>query len=379
MLKVPIIRANPDSDSIVRSEGNVRQAVVVPPWRRLKRMLHGMAMAVLLLFCNPGFSQAGLNSLQREVANPPHSAGAPDSKPLDASPSKQLMSDLAGAFPPPTLVFPLYGNDPIPNSRPVPDQETTGQYGMLQNVSQPTLQVYLPAKAKANGTSIVIFPGGGYVGLSMGPEGTTVAQFFQDHGITAFVVKYRLPSDSSMRDKSIGPLQDAQQAIRFVRQHAKEWSLDSDRVGAIGFSAGGHVASTLGTHFEKSYIDNPDGVNLRPDYLILVYPVISMDPKIAHQGSRDALLGPAPPESLVKLFSSELQVTEKTPPTLLLQAADDQLVDVDNSIAFFEALRHHNVPVDMTIFRRGEHGFFLLSRDAWMSIIQQWMGKKGLD
>lgn len=379
MLKVLILRTITESTSMLPSEGKVPHFVVVSMSKRVKRMLHGMAMAVPSLFCIPGLPQAGITSSQKGVENVIQGAGVQDSKPQDAAPSKRLMSDLADAFPPTTLVFPLYGDGPIPNSKLVPDQETTGLYGMLQNVSRPTIQVYLPARAKANGTSIVIFPGGGYVGLSMGPEGTTVAQFFQDHGTAAFVVKYRLPSDSSMKDKAIGPLQDAQQAIRFVRQHAKEWRLNSDRVGAIGFSAGGHLASTLGTHFEKSQIDNPDNVNLLPDYLILVYPVISMDPKIAHLGSRDALIGSAPPESLVKLFSNELQVTEKTPPTLLLQAADDQLVDVDNSIVFFEALRHHDVPVDMTVFRRGEHGFFLLPRDAWMDVIQQWMEKKGLE
>jgi acetyl esterase/lipase len=211
----------------------------------------------------------------------------------------------------------------------------------------------------------------------MGLEGATVAQFFQDHGIAAFVVKYRLPSDSTMEDKTIGPLQDAQQAIRFVRQRAKEWHLDPYRVGVIGFSAGGHLASTLGTHFDKPYVANPDAVNLRPDFMILVYPVISMDPKIAHMGSRVALLGPIPTQEQVRLFSNELQVTKATPPTLILQAADDMLVDVDNSIVFFEALRHQNVPVDMTIFERGEHGFFLLPRDRWESIIQNWLETNG--
>lgn len=291
----------------------------------------------------------------------------------------RFMAALKDAFPPPTQTLPLYGDAAIPNSRPAPDQEkTSGPFGSVQNVSRPTLQVFLPAKAKANGTSIVIFPGGGYVGLSMGMEGLTVAQFFQDHGTAAFVVKYRLPSDMTMLDKSIGPLQDAQQAIRLVRQHAREWSLDPARVGVIGFSAGGHLASTLGTHFQKAYIDNPDNVNLRPDYMILIYPVISMDPKIAHMGSRDALLGKTPSADQVRLFSNELQVTENTPPTLLLQAADDHLVDVDNSIAFFDALHHHDVPVDMTIFRTGEHGFLLLPRDEWTSVMERWMQQKGL-
>lgn len=291
----------------------------------------------------------------------------------------RFMDALKNAFPPPSQTLPLYADAPIPNAKPdTPDQETANSSGSVQKVSRPTIQIFLPAKAKANGTSIVIFPGGGYVGLSMSMEGTTVAQFFQDHGVAAFIIKYRLPSDTTMLDKSIGPLQDAQQAIRVVRQRAKEWNLDPTRIGVIGFSAGGHLASTLGTHFDKAYIPNPDNINLRPDFMILIYPVISMDPKIAHMGSRTALLGPNPSDDQVKLFSNDLQVTANTPPTLILQAADDHLVDVDNSIAFFDALHHHDVPVDMTIFHSGEHGFFLLPRDEWMNVITHWLEKKSL-
>jgi acetyl esterase/lipase len=208
-------------------------------------------------------------------------------------------------------------------------------------------------------------------------EGTLVAEYLQDYGIAAFIVKYRLPSDATMEDKTIGPLQDAQQAIRLVREHASSWKLDPARVGVLGFSAGGHLAATLGTHLDKSYISNPDGISLRPDFMMLVYPVISMDTKIAHMGSRLALLGPNPTDDKVRLFSNELQVTNKTPPTLLLQATDDHLVDVDNSIVFFEALSHHEVPVDMTIFKKGDHGLFLLPRDRWESMIPEWMQANG--
>jgi acetyl esterase/lipase len=189
-------------------------------------------------------------------------------------------------------------------------------------------------------------------------------------------VKYRIPSDKTMVDKSIGPLQDAQQAIRFVRQHAEEWNLDASRVGVIGFSAGGHLAATLATHFNKAYVDNPDHVNLRPDFLIAVYPVISMD-RITHGGSRNALLGANPSDDQVRLFSNELQVTDQTPPTLLLHATDDQLVDVDNSIAFYEALRHAGVPVEMRLFEKGQHGFFLMPRDRWQSTIMDWLTSEG--
>ena len=202
----------------------------------------------------------------------------------------------------------------------------------------------------------MIFPGGSYAGLTFDYEGTQQAQFFVDHGIAAFVVKYRIPSDQTMEDKSIGPLQDAQQAMRFVRLHATEWNLDAARVGVIGFSAGGHLASTLATHFTKAYVENPDHISLRPDFLIVVYPVISMDAKITHMDSRKALLGSDPSEDLVRLFSSELQVTKDTPPTLILHAADDRLVDVDNSIVFFEALRRAEYPLKRCSFRRDSTG-----------------------
>jgi acetyl esterase/lipase len=180
-----------------------------------------------------------------------------------------------------------------------------------------------------------------------------------------------------MIDKSMGPLEDAQQAMRFARLHAAEWNLDPKRIGAIGFSAGGHVAATLATHFGKSYVDNPDRVDLRPDFLVLVYPVISMDAKITHLDSRRALLGADPSDAQVRFFSNELQVTSATPPTLILHAADDRLVDVDNSVVFFEALRRAGVPVEARLFEKGQHGFFLMPRDRWQGAIMDWLTSSG--
>jgi len=283
----------------------------------------------------------------------------------------------AANFPPKMQSVPLYGEAAIPNSKSAPDEETSADGSWIKNVSRPVIQVYLPAKARATGTSVVIFPGGSYAGLSFDYEGTQQARFFIDHGVAAFVVKYRIPSDATMLDKSMGPLQDAQQAMRFARQHAAEWNLDPHRVGAIGFSAGGHLASTLATHFDKSYVDNPDRVDLRPDFLVLVYPVISMDAKITHMDSRKALLGAAPTDAQIRFFSNELQVTRDTPPTLILHAADDRLVDVDNSVVFFEALRHAGVPVEARFFQKGEHGFFLMPRDRWQSAIMDWLVSSG--
>jgi acetyl esterase/lipase len=287
--------------------------------------------------------------------------------------TQKFMVTAVDSIAPPAQTMPLY-DGPIPNSRPTPDEE--GPSGFMQgikNVSRPTLQAFLPAKAKANGTSIILLPGGGYAGLSIAMELGGVARNLQDHGYAAFIVKYRLPSDKTMVDKSIGPLQDAQQAVRQVREHAIEWKLDAKRVGVMGFSAGGHLAATLGTHFEKAYIDDPGNVSLRPDFMVLVYPVISMKLGITDIGTRRCLLGEQPAEERVKFFSNELQVTDRTPPTLLLHAEDDQIVDVDNSILFFEALRHHHVPVDMMIFDKGDHGFFRLARDDWQSVIFKWL------
>ncbi len=296
-----------------------------------------------------------------------------------ATPQKTTSAppDMGRFFPPPMQSFALYGDGKIPNSKPSADEESGADRGFVRNVSRPQIQVYLPAPSRANGASVLILPGGGYAGLTFDYEGTQQAHFFVAHGFAAFVVKYRVPSDQTMENKSIGPLQDAQQALRFVRLHAKEWNLDPARVGAIGFSAGGHLASTLTTHFAKSDIGNPEQVSLRPDFLVVVYPVISMDAKITHLDSRKALLGPNPSEDDVRLFSNELQVTKDTPPTLILHAADDRLVDVDNSIVFFEALRHAGVPVEARLFEKGQHGFFLLPPDAWQRVIIDWMTSNG--
>jgi acetyl esterase/lipase len=295
---------------------------------------------------------------------------------LAATPAVPAPADTA-SFPPPLQSFPLYGDAAIPNSKPGPDEESTANGSWIKKVSRPVIQVYLPAKSRATGASVVIFPGGSYAGLTFQYEGTQQAEYFVDHGIAAFVVKYRIPDDRTMPDRSMGPLQDAQQAMRFARRRAMDWNLDPKRIGVIGFSAGGHLASTLATHFDKEYIDNPDHVDLRPDFLVLVYPVISMDGKITHMDSRNSLLGKEPSESQVRFFSNELHVTKDTPPTLLLHAADDRLVDVDNSIVFFEALRRAGVPVETRLFEKGQHGFFLMPRDRWQSAIMDWIETNG--
>ena len=271
--------------------------------------------------------------------------------------------------------MPLY-EGAIPNATGAPDDEERGSlfgWAFTRKVSRPTITAFLPAPDKSVGSSVIIFPGGGYMGEGLAIESTAIAERFQNRGVAAFVVKYRLPSDVTMLNKSIGPLQDAQQAIRLVREHDSEWNLDPRKVGVMGFSAGGHLASCAGTHFSKAYIPNDDNVNLRPDFMLLAYPVISMMNGLGDKGSREALLGPNPADPLVRLFSSEQQVTDETPPTLLLHAADDTIVDVDNSVAFFEALRHHKVPVEMIVFQKGDHGFFFITPDEWIHPMFLWM------
>lgn len=296
---------------------------------------------------------------------------------LFAMPAMAAEPDRAAMFPAKVQTFALYGDGAIPNAKPGPDTEKGTGTGWVQQVSRPMLQVYLPARAKATGASVLIIPGGGYAGLTFEYEGVEQAKYFVDHGVAAIVLKYRLPSAATMEDPSIGPIQDAQQGLRFVRQHAEAWKLDPARVGVVGFSAGGHLAATLATHFDKAYVANPDSVNLRPDFQVLVYPVISMDPKITHRGSREGLLGLSPSPEKVLEFSNERQVTDKTPPALILHAADDTLVDVDNAIVYYQALRHAGVPAEARLFAKGEHGFPLLPRDEWQGAIIDWMTSEG--
>ncbi|MDJ1494848.1 alpha/beta hydrolase [Cytophagaceae bacterium DM2B3-1] len=268
-------------------------------------------------------------------------------------------------------VLPLYPAK-IPNTKSSKVTETGATSGIIRGITKPTLQVYLPEKDKATGTGVVIIPGGGYGVVVYQGEGIDIAKEFVKRGIAAFVLKYRLPNDSIMPDKKIGPLQDAQQAIKFVRENASKWGVDTHKIGIMGFSAGGHLASTEATHFEKSLIDNPEQISLRPDFQILVYPVISMSDSLTHQGSQTNLLGKDPSTESVKLFSNELQVTKNTPPAYITHTADDKVVDVDNSIAYFEALRREKVEVEMHIYPKGNHGF-IFHHPGWMEPLFDWM------
>ena len=281
--------------------------------------------------------------------------------------------------------LPLYGTGPIPNSKPAGDRERSDPgkepyRTSLFLVSHPTLTVYLPPKEKANGTAVVICPGGGYSHLAMGHEGVEVAERLNEMGIAAFVLKYRLPSDETMVNKEIGPLQDAQRAIQLVRQRAGEWGVDTGHVGIMGFSAGGHLASTAGTHFNRVTIENKDNISLRPDFMILLYPVISFSDSIGHRGSRDCLIGKNPTPSAILEYSNELQVTEQTPPAFIVQAADDRTVQAANSLYFYEALLHKKVPAELHVYPKGGHGFGLhnkTTKDQWLDRLKNWMDANG--
>src|SRR5688500_6801325 len=223
---------------------------------------------------------------------------------------------------------PLY-EDKIPNSKPGPNNEKSEKgdsWTKITAISIPTIQYYPAPGNIATQTTVIVFPGGGYHMNAIEHEGHDIARKLNDIGITAFVVKYRIPDDKTMVNKEIGPLQDAQQAIKHVRENASRYKINPDRIGIIGFSAGGHLASTAGTHFKKSQIPNEKNTNLRPDFMILIYPVISFQDDICHKGSKDQLIGKNPSPDKVELYSNELQVTKETPPTFLVHTGDDSVV-----------------------------------------------------
>jgi acetyl esterase/lipase len=239
----------------------------------------------------------------------------------------------------------------------------------VDELDRPTLTIYLPPADKASGAGVVICPGGGYRNLSMDLEGRQVAEWMNAHGLAAFVLKYRL----GPRYHHPAPLDDAQRALRYVRSHADEFRLRGDRVGIAGFSAGGHLAATAGTHFDAGS---------RPDFLILGYPVITLEAPYAHQGSRTMLLGDQPDPQLVELLSNEKHVSAQTPPTFIFQTDADKTVPAENSVLFYLALRKAGVPAEMHIYERGGHGAGLGIRDpilaSWPGRLADWLSLRGL-
>jgi len=293
---------------------------------------------------------------------------------------------LFGAMPPTNrFVLPLWEGSP-PNAQPAGPGEERVQEGdvvWVRHVERPAIEVRLPARGNATGQAVVVCPGGGYGGLAYDWEGTDIAGWLNSRGIAAVVLSYRLPVDGDVaHQKWLTPLLDAQRAIRLTRAHAEDWGIDPAKVGIMGFSAGGHLASTAGTHFDADPADAADPVDrlsTRPDFMILVYPVITMTEGTTHGGSRLNLLGESPSEERVRHYSNELRITAATPPTFLVHAGDDDAVPVQNSLLFYDALLAHQVPAELHVYPHGGHGFSLALGQGrlqdWPQLCARWLAE----
>ena len=274
----------------------------------------------------------------------------------------------------------LWENE-IPYSNGTIGEEETLDKGRVRNIQDPTITVYLPDKEKATGAAVVICPGGGYWLLAINHEGHDIARWFNEFGVAGIVLKNRLPTSDNITEKSEVALADAQRAIRMTRHHAADWNINPDKIGIMGFSAGGHLASTAGTHFDsglKSDTDVIQQMSCRPDFMILIYPVISMTEEFAHSGSRKNLIGENPSKEQMIRFSNEKQVTKDTPPTILIHSTDDKGVRPANSIYFYEALIANEVPAELHIYNSGGHGYGLGRKDQtshnfWPENCEAWI------
>lgn len=273
----------------------------------------------------------------------------------------------------------LLYNGAIPGAKMPPstyeEESVTGTDGVLRigKVTSPEMIVYAPVKP--NGTAVIICPGGGYGILAFDKEGVNVAKRLNELGITAFVLKYRLPSDLIMQDKSMGPLQDALQAIYLVRKNAAAWSIKPNQIGVMGFSAGGHLAASLSVHYNDMKVQNQEQISLRPDFSILIYPVISFG-SVGHSGSVKNLLGDEPTDNQRRYFSTQNYINAETPPAFLVHANNDETVQVKNSILYNEALTKFKVPAEMHIYQAGGHGFGLnnpTTKDDWFERLKNWL------
>jgi acetyl esterase/lipase len=252
--------------------------------------------------------------------------------------------------------------------------------GRLMSIKEPSLRIYRASPAKAGNPAAVICPGGGYGSLSMESEGYRYAEWLSSLGVTSFVLKYRV------RDYGHpAPLQDVLRAVRLIRARASEFGVDPRRIGVVGSSAGGHLAATAGTLFDSPVGRTGaelDRVSARPDFLLLIYPVILMSGAASHAGSREALLGSKPAPELVRMMSPDLQVSPSTPPTFLVHTQADSIVPVDNSMAFFQALTRAGVPAELHVFDQGEHGqgmnYAPGPAAGWPKRAQEWLLSRGL-
>ncbi len=248
-----------------------------------------------------------------------------------------------------------------------------------EQIDVPTITPYIAPQDKATGAAIIVCPGGGYRALSDVKEGSAVAEYLNSIGVTAFVLKYRLGPKYGQPNQ----LLDAKRAMRMVRSRAKEWNLDENRIGILGFSAGGHLVSTLATHFDSGVSESKDEIekqSSRPDLQILIYPVITMG-EFTHKGSKLNLLGENPTEELIKKYSNELQVTKETPPAFIVHGVEDKSVPMENSLQYVQSLRKNNVPLEFHLYEKGPHGFGLGGTDpilsTWKDRLTAWLGLHG--
>jgi acetyl esterase/lipase len=277
--------------------------------------------------------------------------------------------------------LPLYTGT-IPNSKHTDTGEIIERTTItfIKNVKEPAIEIFLPSKRFSNGQAVVICPGGGYWGLAYDLEGTDIASYLNSIGVAAIVLKYRLPVYDNTVEPHKAPLMDAQRAMRLVRFNSVKWNINPGKIGIMGFSAGGHLASTLGTHFDygnKTSEDSVERISCRPDFMILMYPVISFVDASTHTGSRDALLGENPGKDLLTYYSNELQVREDTPPAFFVHADNDIGVPVENTLLMYKALRAKKIPAELHILSEGEHGFGLGSGNdhinSWTNSLKLWL------
>lgn len=280
------------------------------------------------------------------------------------------------------IKLPLYPEGKIPNYQETGEKEVHETNGILRisKVQQPDITVYLPEGKNASGDAVIICPGGGYRILAYHWEGTDIARYWVSRGVAAVVLKYRLPTSESQIEPRLSPLLDAQRAMRLVRHHAADWNINPKRIGIMGFSAGGHLASTLSTHFDYGDPDAGDPIerlSCRPDFSVLVYPVISFVGPSAHSGSRTNLIGENPGEDMMIYYSSDQQITAETPPAILIHATDDKSVPVENSILYYTALKNKGVQTALHVYPYGGHGFSLAANDpylsGWMERCVEWL------